>query len=76
MAKITKLDPAPLPFPNGGGLAAMAKGANQRQRLERELMELTHKVNLLKLSERHTKENTPDKPKSTKPTSKPSTGKK
>lgn len=61
--KAAKLEPAPLAFPNGGGLKAMAKGSSKRQQMERELLELQHKVNLAKLGERHIKENTPDKPR-------------
>ena len=73
VAKRTKLEPAPLAYPNGGGLKAMGKGITERQRLERQLMELQHQLNLKKLGERHTKENTPDKPK-TRPASKSTTG--
>lgn len=51
----------------------MGKGTTERQRLERQLMELQHQLNLKKLGERHTKENTPDKPK-TRPASKSTTG--
>ncbi len=70
VAKVTKLEPAPLAFPNGGGLSAMSKGSSKRQKLERELLELQHKVNLAKLGERHLRENKPERPKTVKPANK------
>ena len=75
MAKpTTKIQPAPVAFPNGGGLKAMARGIGKRQQLERQLVELQNQLNLMKLGERHVKENKPDAPKTKKAISRPATG--
>jgi len=55
----TKLKPAPLAYPNGGGLAAMANKPRASQKLEVEAMEAKHKAELSKLKEKHAKENAP-----------------
>ena len=55
----TKLKPAPLAYPNGGGLAAMANKPRASQRLEVEAMEAKHAAELAKLKEKHSKENAP-----------------
>jgi hypothetical protein len=63
----TKLKPAPVKFPNGGGLSAMANKPRESQRLEVEAMEAKHKAELAKLKEKHANENKP----AVKPTAKP-----
>ena len=55
----TKLKPAPLAYPNGGGLAAMANKPRASQKLEVEAMEAKHKAELAKLKEKHAKESAP-----------------
>ena len=54
---LTKLKPAPLKYPDGGGLKAMATKPRASQQLEVEAMEAKHKVELAKLKEKHAKEN-------------------
>jgi len=61
---LSKLEPAPLAYPNGGGIAAMASKKPQSQRLELEALEAKHKVDIAKLKEKHAKANAP-KPMST-----------
>jgi len=56
---ITKLDPAPLAYPNGGGLKAMATKPRESQRLEVEALEAKHSAELARLTEKHSKENKP-----------------
>ena len=56
---MTKLSGAPIAFPNGGGLKAMATKGNKRQQLEREALEAKHKVEIQKLAEKHANENKP-----------------
>jgi hypothetical protein len=63
---ITKLDPAPLAYPNGGGLKAMATKPRESQRLEVEALEAKHKVEIAKLKEKHSKENKPVNSKAVK----------
>jgi hypothetical protein len=55
--KATKLKAAPLTYPNGGGLAAMANKPRASQKLEVEALQKKHEVELAKLQEKHTKEN-------------------
>ena len=71
----TKLQPAPLAFPDGGGIKAMAGGVSKRQKLERQLMELQNQLNLMKLGEKHFKEIKPDATKTRKPANKTTNGK-
>ena len=52
----SKLTPAPLTYPNGGGLSAMAQKPRASQKLEVEAMEAKHKAELAKLKEKHAKE--------------------
>lgn len=54
---VTKLKPAPLTYPNGGGLAAMATKPRASQKLEVEALKKKHEVELAKLQEKHSKEN-------------------
>jgi hypothetical protein len=54
---VTKLKPAPLAYPNGGGLAAMATKPRASQKLEVEALQKKHEVELAKLQEKHSKEN-------------------
>ena len=61
-----KLGREHLPFPNGGGLKAMASKPRESQRLEVEAMEAKHKAELAKLKEKHAKENKPITAKVTK----------
>jgi hypothetical protein len=56
---LTRLKPAPLQFPNGGGLQAMAKGNSKVQKLERDALEAKHEVERAKLADKHAKENKP-----------------
>jgi hypothetical protein len=60
---LTKLKPAPLAYPNGGGLAAMANKSKPSQKLEVDAMEAKHKAELAKLKEKHAKDNKPVMPK-------------
>lgn len=55
----TKLKPAPVTFPDGGGLSAMATKPRESQQLEVDAMEAKHKAELAKLKEKHSKENKP-----------------
>jgi len=52
----SKLLPAPVKFPNGGGLSAMSSKPRESQQLEVEAMEAKHKAELAKLKEKHAKE--------------------
>ena len=61
---LTKLKPAPLAYPNGGGLASMATKPRASQKLEVEAMEAKHAAELAKLKEKHAGENK-SKPMST-----------
>lgn len=54
---LTRLKPAPLTYPNGGGLASMATKPRQSQKLEVEAMQKKHEAELAKLKEKHSKEN-------------------
>jgi hypothetical protein len=56
---LTKLKPAPVAYPNGGGLKNMANGNGKRQKLEREALAKQHEVELAKLAEKHANENKP-----------------
>jgi hypothetical protein len=58
----TKLKPAPLKFPHGGGLAAMAT-APKSQKLEMEALQKKHEVEMQKLKEKHAAVNKPAKAK-------------
>ncbi|CAB4166921.1 hypothetical protein UFOVP964_20 [uncultured Caudovirales phage] len=55
----TRVRPAPLRYPNGGGLAGMSNGNGKTQKLERDALEAKHEVERSKLSDKHTKENKP-----------------
>ena len=59
MPKPSKIKPAPVPFPNGGGIKAMSGSNSKRQTLEREALAKQHEVAMAKLAEKHAKENTP-----------------
>jgi hypothetical protein len=54
---LTRLKPASLTYPNGGGLAAMANKPRASQKLEVEALQKKHEVELVKLQEKHSKEN-------------------
>jgi len=58
----TKLKPASVPYPNGGGLAAMNKRQSTAQKLEVEAMQKTHEAELARLKEKHATENKPAMP--------------
>jgi len=60
---LTKLTPAPLAYPNGGGLKIMGNKPRESQKLEVEALEAKHKAELAKLKEKHAKENKPMKVK-------------
>jgi hypothetical protein len=59
----TKLAPAPLAYPDGGGLKNMATKAPKSQSLEVEALKKKHEVELAKLQEKHAKVNKPAKVK-------------
>ena len=59
-----KLGAEHLPFPNGGGLKAMANRAPKSQSLEVEALKKKHEVELQKLREKHASAN---KPRTMKP---------
>ena len=61
---LTKLEPAPLKYPNGGGLKTMAQKAPASQKLEMEALQKKHEVEIQKLKEKHAAAN---KPKPIKP---------
>jgi hypothetical protein len=54
---VTKLSPAPLTYPNGGGLASMNKKAPKSQQLELDALKAKHEVELQKLKEKHASAN-------------------
>jgi hypothetical protein len=55
----TKLEPAPLTYPNGGGLNAMAHKKPESQRLEVEALAKKHEAEMAKLKEKHASQNKP-----------------
>ena len=59
----TKIKPAPLAYPNGGGLKIMGSQAPKSQKLEVEALKKKHEVELAKLQEKHSKVNSPVKVK-------------
>lgn len=61
--KPTKVTPAPLAYPNGGGLKLMSKKPRESQRLELEALEAKHKAEIAKLKEKHSNVNAPAKVK-------------
>jgi hypothetical protein len=63
----TRLTPAPVAFPNGGGLKAMANKNSKRHQLERDALAAKHEVERAKLQEKHANESKP------KPTTRRST---
>jgi hypothetical protein len=58
----TKLKPAPLAYPQGGGLASMATQPKS-QKLEMEALQKKHEVEIQKLKEKHAASNKPVKAK-------------
>lgn len=60
---LTKVTPAPLAYPNGGGLKNMASKAPASQKLEVEALQKKHEVEMAKLKEKHAKVNKPAKTK-------------
>jgi len=54
----TKLKPAPLAYPQGGGLKAMATRPKS-QKLEVEALQKKHEVEMQKLKEKHAAANKP-----------------
>jgi hypothetical protein len=62
----TKLEPAKLAFPNGGGLKAMANKTPASQKLEMEALKKKHEVDIAKLQEKHAKANKPQTSKAKK----------
>ena len=55
---VTKLKPAPLKFPQGGGLKAMSN-TPKSQSLEMDALKAKHKVEIAKLEEKHAAVNKP-----------------
>lgn len=62
----TKVAPAPLAYPNGGGLKMPANKPRESQQLEVEALEAKHKAEIAKLKEKHAKVNSPAKTKPTR----------
>jgi hypothetical protein len=59
---LTKLEPAPLKYPNGGGLKAMtSRQTPKSQKLEVEALKKKHEAELARLQEKHSKVNSPKK---------------
>jgi len=58
----TKIKPAPVPYPNGGGFNAMATRKKTSQKLEVEALQKKHEAELARLNEKHTQENKPTMP--------------
>lgn len=58
----TKLKPAPVPYPNGGGFSAMATRKKASQKLEVEALQKKHEAEIARLHEKHTQENKPAMP--------------
>ena len=56
---LTKIKPAPLAYPDGGGLKTMANRTPESQKLEMEALEAKHKVEKAKLAEKHAAANKP-----------------
>jgi hypothetical protein len=54
----TKLKPAEIKYPNGGGLKYMAQGPAS-QKLEVEAMQKKHELEIAKLKEKHASANKP-----------------
>jgi hypothetical protein len=52
-SKPTKIQPAPLPFPNGGGIAAMATRGNKVKEQEIRVAEEQHKLKLAQIEAKH-----------------------
>lgn len=63
---LTKLEPAPLKYPNGGGLKTMAQKAPASQKLEMEALQKKHEVEVQKLKEKHASANKPKAAKTAK----------
>ena len=63
---LTKVKPAPLKYPNGGGLNTMAQKAPKSQKLEMDALKAKHEVEIAKLQEKHASANKPKKIKSGK----------
>jgi hypothetical protein len=51
--KVTRLKPAPLAFPNGGGLAAMATKTNKIKEQELRVAEEQHRLKIAQINEKH-----------------------
>jgi hypothetical protein len=57
--KNTKLKPAPVKYPNGGGMSNMSPKPLESHKLEVDAMEAKHKAELAKLKEKHAKATNP-----------------
>lgn len=55
----TKLKPAEIKYPNGGGLKAMANKRTTTQSLEMDLLQKKHELEMAKLKEKHAAANKP-----------------
>lgn len=49
----TKINPAPLPFPDGGGLATVASQSNKIKEQEIRVAEEQHKLKLAQIEAKH-----------------------
>jgi len=56
---LSKLQPAPLTYPNGGGLKTMANKKPESHRLEVEALAKKHEAEMAKLKEKHAKMTAP-----------------
>ena len=59
----TKLEPASLKYPDGGGMKVLRATSNNIKAAEQQLMEARHNLERLKLKERHTQSKTSKKAK-------------
>ena len=55
----TKLKPADIKYPDGGGLKAMAEKRTPTQTLEMDLLQKKHALEMAKLKEKHSSANKP-----------------
>ena len=63
MARTTKLEPAELKYPNGGGLEIIRATKTNIRSAEAQLMEARHHLERLQLKQKHSEQS---KPKTTK----------
>ena len=59
MARTTKLEPAELKYPNGGGLEVIRATKSNIKNAETQLMEARHNLERLKLKQKHSEQSAP-----------------